>query len=98
MIRSMFSIAALGAGLFLAVAAAPGDASATARKAAASCEAAEAIKLIGAAAPDDASVRRLTGARTVRRVAPGGAVTMNYRPERVTLEIADQRVVSTMCG
>lgn len=98
MIRLMFGAALLGAGLLAAMAAPSGEASAAGRKAVASCEAAEAIKLIGAAAPDDASVRRLTGARTVRRVAPGQAVTMTYRPERVTLEIADQRVVSTMCG
>ncbi len=74
------------------------DASAAARKAAASCEASAALKLVGAEAPDDKRIRQLTGAKTVRRVGPGQSVSLDYRPERVTLEIAKGQVVSTSCG
>lgn len=62
------------------------------------CEAAKALTLIGKAAPPDAEVKALTGARTVRRVAPGDAATLDYRPDRVTLEIDKGQVTSTRCG
>ncbi|MDR4308629.1 hypothetical protein IHQ68_18570 [Chelatococcus sambhunathii] len=76
----------------------PADASAAARKPVASCEASAALKLVGAQAPGDKEIRLLTGAKTVRRVAPGQSVTLDYRPERVTLEIASGQVVATSCG
>ena len=75
-----------------------GSAQAAAPKPAGGCEAAAAIKFIGAEPPDDAIARSLTGAKTVRRVAPGQSVSLDYRPDRLTLEIADGQVVSTSCG
>ncbi|WP_020181156.1 I78 family peptidase inhibitor [Methylopila sp. M107] len=88
------ALVALGALAFV-----PEGASAAARKPAArSCEAAAALKLVGEAAPDDARVRQLTGAKKIRRVKPGQAVTMDYSPDRVTLEIVSGRIVSTSCG
>ena len=40
----------------------------------------------------------LTGGTIVRRIAPGDPTTKDYRIERVTVMVADGRVVSASCG
>ncbi len=62
------------------------------------CHADAAKALVGKAAPDDAAVLRLTGSTMVRRLAPGDMATEDYRQERVTLTIAEGRVISASCG
>ncbi|MFC3695328.1 I78 family peptidase inhibitor [Chenggangzhangella methanolivorans] len=62
------------------------------------CEDAKALTLIGKDAPSDADARSLTGARMIRRVAPGDAATLDFRPDRLTIEIDKVVVVSTRCG
>ncbi|WP_267414219.1 I78 family peptidase inhibitor [Sphingomonas sp. GC_Shp_4] len=65
---------------------------------AATCRAAAAAKLVGQVAPDDAVILRRTGGTTVRRLAPGDMSTKDYREERVTVTIAEGRVISASCG
>ena len=44
-------------------------------------------------------VRRAAGAAIVRVVKPGMMVTMDYRPERVTVEVDEQgRITRIACG
>lgn len=62
------------------------------------CDNARAEALAGHAAPADADARAATGAVVVRRIRPGQAVTMEFSADRLTLEIADGRVVSARCG
>lgn len=64
------------------------------------CRPAAAKALAGRARLSDAEAMRLTGAATVRRIAPGDAVTMDFRRERVTVETdpASGRVVRAVCG
>ena len=68
------------------------------RAGAATCNADAAATLVGQAAPDDAAVLRQTGGTIVRRIAPGDPTTKDYRIERVTVMVADGRVVSASCG
>lgn len=62
------------------------------------CRAPAATKLIGQVAPDDAKILARTGGTMVRRLAPGDMSTKDYREERVTVTIADDRVVAASCG
>ena len=41
---------------------------------------------------------RRTGGTTVRRIAPGDPTTKDYRIDRITVTIADNRVVAAACG
>jgi hypothetical protein len=66
--------------------------------AAATCQAEAAKALVGQAAPDDRQILRLTGGTIVRRIAPGDMTTKDYRIERVTVTVADGRVVEAYCG
>ena len=68
------------------------------RAGAATCNADAAATLVGRAAPDDATILRRTGGTIVRRIAPGDMTTKDYRIERVTVTVADGRVVSALCG
>lgn len=44
-------------------------------------------------------IRRRVGARTVRVVRPGEMVTMDVRPDRVTITVdAQQRIARITCG
>ena len=65
---------------------------------AATCRAAAAAELVGQAAPDDATILRRTGGTMVRRLAPGDMRTQDYREERVTVTIAEGRVIAASCG
>lgn len=87
-----FAAAGFGVAIALASSSAPALAKTN------GCEAAEAQRLIGKEAPSDAEVKTLTGARVVRRVAPGDVATMDYRPDRVTLGLERGRIVTTRCG
>ena len=62
------------------------------------CRATAAAELVGQAAPDDATILRRTGGTMVRRLAPGDMRTQDYREERVTVTIAEGRVIAASCG
>lgn len=75
--------------------------STTAREAPAAsmCRSDAAAMLTGHAAPDDAQVKQRTGAELVRRIAPGDAVTHDFRENRITLAIDPAgKVVQAVCG
>jgi hypothetical protein len=65
---------------------------------AATCRAEAASTLVGKVAPDDATILRRTGGTIVRRIAPGDPTTRDYRVERVTVTIAEGKVVEASCG
>lgn len=65
------------------------------------CDASKAESLIGRTATAElgAEALRLTGARGLRWIQPGQAVTMDYRPDRLNIELDGQnRVVKIRCG
>lgn len=62
------------------------------------CRADAAATLIGEPAPDDATIQRRTGSASVRRLAPGDPTTRDYRAERITVTVADGRVITASCG
>lgn len=62
------------------------------------CRPASATTLVGKDAPDDAIILQSTGSSIVRRIAPGDPTTKDYRQERVTVTIAEGRVVAASCG
>ena len=62
------------------------------------CRPDAAATLVGQSAPGDGDILRRTGSTVVRRLAPGDPMTRDYRQERVTLIVADGRVVSAFCG
>lgn len=64
----------------------------------ATCKADAAGALVGKVAPDDAAILGRTGGTTVRRIAPGDPTTRDYRVERVTVTIAEGRIVAASCG
>ena len=65
------------------------------------CDAAKAEKLVGRAksAKVGAQALRLSGAGTLRWIAPGTMVTMDYREDRLNLRLDRAgRVVKVDCG
>lgn len=88
-LASLLGLAALGA----CASSGTGD-----RVRTATCRAEAAAALVGQAAPADAAILRRTGSAMVRRLAPGDMATRDYREERVTVTIADGRVVAASCG
>lgn len=65
------------------------------------CKSDRGQSMIGRAADDRAiaSIRRATHSRTVRVVKPGQPVTMDFRPDRLTVEVDHRnRIVSARCG
>ena len=65
------------------------------------CKADAAQGKVGQAATADlgAELLRLTGARVLRWVAPGMAVTMDFRPDRLTVTYDDKSIVTRIsCG
>lgn len=65
------------------------------------CNAAPAQRLIGRAATTElgAEALRLTGATALRWIPPGSAVTMDYRTDRLNIELdAQNRVTRIRCG
>ncbi|WP_419554965.1 I78 family peptidase inhibitor [Sphingomonas phyllosphaerae] len=49
-------------------------------------------------APDDAAILRRTHSSIIRRLAQGDPMTKDYRVERVTVTVAEGRIVSASCG
>lgn len=67
----------------------------------AECAADKASALVGQPGTSDlaAEAMKLSGARTVRWTAPGMAVTMDYRPDRLNIELDDKQMVARFtCG
>jgi len=64
------------------------------------CRAEAAKALTGMDRLADRQAMRMTGARLVRQIAPGQGVTMDYRPERVTIETDPRtgKIVRAACG
>lgn len=63
------------------------------------CRPEAATKLVGYAAPDDAQIQQRTGAELIRRIAPGDAVTHDFRDNRITLATEPSgKVVQANCG
>jgi len=65
------------------------------------CDAARAQSLMGRAASQSLGTEalRLSGARTLRWIAPGMAVTMDYRTDRLNVETnAQGQVIAIRCG
>ena len=65
------------------------------------CDAAKAQSLVGQ--PESAAVaeeaRQKSGARTVRWLRPGQIVTMEYRDDRLNLELDSQgKIIAIRCG
>lgn len=65
------------------------------------CKAEAAAALVGRAASPElgSEALRLTGARGLRWIRPGDAVTMDYRPDRLNVKLDDSgRVEGFSCG
>lgn len=62
------------------------------------CSPKGAAALVGQVAPNDAAILYRTQSRMIRRLAPGDPMTKDYRVERVTVTIAEGRIVSASCG
>lgn len=63
-----------------------------------SCQPHPAQALVGKLAPDNQTILRRTGSTMIRRIAPGDAVTEDFRQERVTVTVAGGRIVAAACG
>ncbi len=66
-----------------------------------SCDAGKAQGLVGQAASGGLGSRalQLSGARTIRWIKPGQAVTMDYREDRLNVELdGKDRVTRVRCG
>ena len=70
----------------------------TAEPGRATCRPTGAAALVGKIAPDDAIIMHSTGSAIVRRIAPGDATTKDFREERVTVTVAEGRVIAASCG
>lgn len=47
----------------------------------------------------ESRAKRMSGARTLRWIAPGSAVTMDYRTDRLNLELDERgRITRARCG
>lgn len=67
----------------------------------AECDAAPAQSLIGQAASAElgADAIKRTGARTLRWIQPGTMVTMDFRPDRLNINLDEKNVVTRLtCG
>jgi hypothetical protein len=67
----------------------------------ADCDAAKAESLVGreASEANGTEAQRLTGARAVRWIRPGQAVTMDYSPSRLNIKVdASEKIEGFSCG
>jgi hypothetical protein len=65
------------------------------------CDAAQVQRYIGIAATAESGreLMGISGAKTLRWVAPGMAVTMDYQPDRLTVAYDDNRKITQIsCG
>jgi hypothetical protein len=85
----------------LALLAVGGCAATPSRDIGSTCNAGAITPLVGRTA-DNATIdqaRKLSGARTVRVVAPGDMMTMDYRPDRLNLKTDGKgRIATADCG
>jgi hypothetical protein len=64
-----------------------------------SCKVADFDYLIGGPVPDAETLAALQGAKRVRVIRPGQAVTMDYLPQRLNIETDDNGIVRRLrCG
>lgn len=65
------------------------------------CDSGKAEGLVGreASEANGAEAKRLTGARAIRWIRPGQAVTMDYSPSRLNIKVdASERIEGFTCG
>jgi hypothetical protein len=77
------------------------DDSQSAAEPSAECDASKAEALVGrdASEANGAEAKRLTGARAIRWIRPGQAVTMDYSPSRLNIKVdASERIEGFSCG
>ena len=77
------------------------DASESAAEQSGECDASKARGLVGREASDEsgAEAKRLTGARAIRWIRPGQAVTMDYSPSRLNIKVdSNERIEGFDCG
>lgn len=93
-----FSLAAIS-GLCAACTTTEQVASTQGDRVARACRSEAAAQLVGRTALDDAQIQLRTGSELIRRIAPGDAVTHDFRENRITLAIdRDGKVVQATCG
>jgi hypothetical protein len=89
------------AAVLTACATVPADGEPPVREPAGECDASGVQDHLGhtASAAAGATLLRLTGARTLRWVPPRTAVTMDFRPDRLTVSYDDDMVIERIsCG
>lgn len=66
----------------------------------AQCLTHETMFLIGTSGLNDSQIQKISGATTVRRLAPNAPATMDYRSDRVNVVVnpATGKVVQATCG
>lgn len=100
--RTMAAIAVLASAAAMTAACAPIEGEVPARDDVRyACDAARVQSLVGQVATQavGAEAVRTAGARTMRWIAPGQAVTMDYRTDRLNLHLdAQNRIVRIACG
>ena len=77
------------------------DDSPSAAEPTAECDASKADGLVGreASEANGAEAKRLTGARAIRWIRPGQAVTMDYSPSRLNIKVdSNERIEGFACG
>lgn len=64
------------------------------------CVSEKVSSLIGQQNLSDDDIRKLTQARQIRRLAPGQAMTMDFREDRVnvTIDPASKKIIHATCG
>lgn len=64
------------------------------------CRADDAARLVGQINPGEEAIRRMTGAATVRALAPNQPMTMDYQYDRATVvtDPVTHRVLQASCG
>jgi hypothetical protein len=65
---------------------------------ASACRPGTALALVGRVAPDNAAILYRTHSKIIRRIAPGDAITMDFREERITVTVSEGRIISASCG
>jgi hypothetical protein len=67
----------------------------------AQCDVSQMLEMVGERATPGVveRARKQSGARTVRRYASGSALTMDFRPDRLNVEVGELgRIVKLSCG
>lgn len=95
----LYPLTMIFAGVALALSSCSADGG-TISPAAGPCNGEAAQGLVGKPKPTDVAAMQLTGAKTVRQIAPGDMVTQDFREGRVTIETdpASGFVTRATCG